>query len=78
MPACAIAVPQMPLAMARRGAENAERGVWSAEQPDTDQDEGAEQENACGRPQQPHQPSALTCGVGEDGTVFRWQLTGVW
>ena len=73
-----MAVPQMPLAMDTRSAEDAERGVRAAEQPDARQDQGAEQEKARGRAQQPHQPSALPRRVGEDGAALRWLLIGVW
>jgi hypothetical protein len=68
----------MPLAMGTRSAEDAERGVRAAEQPDARQDQDAEQESAGGRTGQPHQAPALPRRVGEDGIAFSRLLVGVW
>jgi hypothetical protein len=73
-----MAVLQMPLAMDTRSAEHAERRARAADEPNTRQDQGAEQENAGGRTQQPHQAPALSRRVGEHGAAFRRLLIGVW
>jgi hypothetical protein len=73
-----MAVPAMSLAMGTRSAEDTERGIRAADEPDARQDQGAKQDHARGRTKQPHQAPALPRRVGENRAAFGWPAIGVW
>jgi len=54
------------IVVADRRAEHAERGIWAAEQPDADDDQGADQQDAGAGSEQAHQPASLARRVGEN------------